>query len=161
MVLIAVAHAGAEAFQPRILLLQERIIDIAATTLIEELEVKALEGDLDDIHSFNEHVSYLEVAELWHVASNSMGLVILAHLPNDIYGVHDLLMYDEEFLFLARCIQSTGTNVGAPAYIQECNPIRSLCNIFHYAVADLTPRNLESIARLHTFKSKHGGVSMV
>lgn len=64
----------------------------------------ALGGDLDNNSSLNEHVSYLEVAELWHFAGSSMGLVILPHLPSDIYRVQYSPKSDEDFAVLAKCL---------------------------------------------------------
>ena len=135
--------------------MQELIFDVPITAQILELVVMALRGDLLNYLSLNEHVSYLAVAELWHFAGRSMGLIILANLPNDSNWVHDPPKAEEGFAVLGKWLQSMGANLGATAYVHECNAGKSLCKIFFYAVTDLAPRNLQSIGRLHTCKSKH------
>ena len=90
------------------------------------------------------------MSELWHFAGRSIDLIILANLPNNINWVHDPPKFDEGFAVLGKWLQSMGANLGATAYVHECNLGKSLCKILS-AVTDLAPRNLQSkIAHLCT-----------
>jgi hypothetical protein len=101
------------------------------------------------------------MSELWHTASNGTGLIMLAKLASDIYGVHDSPKPDKGFAVLAKCLQSTGADLGAAAHIQERNIGQSLRYIFHYAVSDPTPWKLQGLKRSCACKTEQGRVSRV